>query len=127
MINRIYLGLLALVMSGSAAAALEQAVSVKYVDESGLVVGQRVALCGNFRGTYGNTHTAYHITEVSNCMGQEQQPASIAPSTHVTAYTLPGNLTIQQACISARCTADSQKELDVFFNAADYGPYNPSI
>ncbi|WP_448099178.1 hypothetical protein [Luteibacter yeojuensis] len=121
---RMCFGVLALMATGSAVAAIEQAQSIKYLDESGQIVGQQIALCSNFRGSYGNIHTAYHVTEVANCIGRDQHPASIVPGTHITAYTLPGNLTIQQVCVYAECTGADQNELDVFFNIADYGPYN---
>lgn len=124
MTHQILIGMLAVVMSSSAVAAIEQAQSTKYLDESGQVVGQRIALCSNWSGAYGNVHTAYHITEIANCIGRDQHPASIVPGTHITAYTLPANLTIQQVCTYAQCTGADQPELDVFFNIADYGPYN---
>jgi len=114
---------MALVLSGSAVAAIEQAQSIKYFDDSGIVVGQQIALCSNFRGAYGNVHTAYHMTEVANCIGRPQHPAAIVPGTHITAYTLPSNLTIQQVCTYALCTGADQPELDVYFNINDYGPY----
>lgn len=123
MINRVFLGVMALALSGSAVAAIEQAQSIKYFDESGAVVGQQVALCGNFRGSYGNVHTAYHVTEVASCVGQDQHPASIVPGAHITAYTLPSNLTIQKVCSYARCTPANQADLDVYFNIKDYRPY----
>jgi|ERR1700754_653561 hypothetical protein len=126
MINRIVLGVLALALSGSAAAAMEQAQSIKYFDESGVLVGQQVALCGNFRGSYGNVHTAFHVTEIANCIGRDQHPASIVRDTHITAYTLPSTLTIQQVCAYAHCTAADQPELDVYFNRNEYAPYNVS-
>lgn len=124
MINRIFLGVMALVLSGSAAAAIEQAQSIKYFDESGVVVGQQVVLCSNFRGSSGNVHTAYHMTEITNCVGSDQHPASIVPGTHITAYTLPSNLTIQKVCAYARCAASDQPDLEVYFNVNDYGPDN---
>jgi hypothetical protein len=124
MVNRIFLGVVALALSGTAAAALEQAQSIKYFDESGVVVGQQIALCSDFRGSYGNVHTAYHVTEVADCLGGDQHPASIVPGAHITAYTLPSHLTIQKVCAYARCTSADQPELDVFFNRSDYGPYN---
>lgn len=124
MISRIVLAVMALALSGSAAAAIEQAQSTKYFDDSGVIVGQQVALCSNFRGSYGNIHTAYHMTEVANCIGRDQHPASIVAGTHITAYTLPSNLTIQQVCTYAQCTSADQPELDLYFNINDYGPYN---
>ncbi|WP_090179980.1 hypothetical protein [Luteibacter sp. UNC138MFCol5.1] len=124
MMKRVYVSLLALAMSGSAAAAIEQARSTKFFDESGALVGQQLALCSNFQGSYGNIHTAYHMTEVSNCIGRDQHPASIVPGTHITAYTLPGGLTIQQVCTYAQCAPASQTELEAYWNIADYGPYN---
>lgn len=124
MIKQVLATVLATAISSTAFAAIEQAQSIKYLDDSGQVVGQRIALCSNWSGAYGNVHTAYHITEVANCIGREQHPASIVPGTHITAYTLPSNLTIQQVCTYAQCTLADQPELDVYFNMADYGPYN---
>jgi hypothetical protein len=108
----------------SAQANVAQAHSYTFFDENGTVVGQTIILCTNASGSYGNVHTAYSITQYSPCSTETQQhPASIVPGTHVTAYTLPGFLTIQQACMWAHCDDSGVLGLTAYWPIQLYGPW----
>lgn len=115
-------GLIAAFGASSASASVASASSVKYFDESGQVVGQQITTCSLSRSAhYGNIHTAYHISESAPCtLGQESHPAPIVPGTRVTAYTLPGFLSIQEACVRAVCASKEATELDYIFPYSEY-------
>jgi hypothetical protein len=99
---------LLLAVAGSANAAATYNESLKYFDENGNLVGQRITLCDNHAYHAGNTHTAYSIDEEIYCQGANDPnpptPDYIVPGTRVVSYTLPGFLSIQQACSIAECT-----------------------
>lgn len=76
--------------------------SVKYFDEAGRVVGQQILFCGASSKHGGNIHTAYNIAESYAC-GPFTPPTIIVPGTQIVSYTLPGSLTISQACGLAQC------------------------
>lgn len=107
---------------GSAYAEVSSAISVKYFDENGAVVGQQITTCNFSRSQhYGNIHTAYKISEAAPCEpGGTSHPSPIVPDTRVTAYTLPGFLTIQQACLIAQCASKEAIELDYIFPYDQY-------
>ncbi|WP_426701002.1 hypothetical protein ACPPVV_16745 [Rhodanobacter sp. Col0626] len=97
--------------TGVASAATVTSHSVKYLDESGVVVGQQYLLCNNEVGHGGNIHTAYKIDEKTGC-GNFPQPAVIVPNTLITSYTLPGSVTISQACLVAECSPGYSPEVE---------------
>lgn len=121
-ISRAALVLFCTVAAGSAFAEVTSAVSVKYFDENGAVVGQQITTCYLSRSQhYGNIHTAYKISESAPCEPNgASRPAPIVPNTRVTAYTLPGFLTIQQACVIAHCASKEAIELDYIFPYDQY-------
>ncbi|GAA0899815.1 hypothetical protein KR767_20030 [Luteibacter anthropi] len=89
--------------AGAAEARPPNSQSVKYFDEGGNVVGQQYLLCDGRARHGGNIHTAYTITEVVVCSNPNEDPGWIVPGNIVTAYTLPSNVTIQSACLTASC------------------------
>lgn len=107
--------LLGLGFVGNAHALAQNATSIKYFDESGAIVGQFIRLCGAQTYHGGNTHTAYTITEETNC-GSNPGLHYIVPNTIVTSYTLPGFLSISTACGIAECepagVAEPERLLD---------------
>lgn len=125
--GKIALGIVLAVGAASAQAAVSQAHSYTYFDENGLVVGQTIMLCTNQGGSYGNVHTAYMVTEYASCnsSGGETHPEAIVPGTHITAYTLPGFMTVQDACRAMHCADVSTIGLLAFWPINDYGPWVP--
>lgn len=89
--------------------------SRKFFDESGSIVGQQVVACNGTKAHAGNVHTAYFIEELILCEGAGgQSPPTvnyIVPGTLITNYTLPGALSIQQACTPAECESSSIPEI----------------
>ena len=99
---------------GVAQAATALSHSRKYFDESGALVGEQYLLCSNHSGHGGNIHTAYFIDEQTGCPGALIDPDTwIIPGKIVTAYTLPGSLSITTACSVASCQNDSSPEVNV--------------
>lgn len=94
---------LALCLSGNALAATVTANSYKYFDESGALVGQQILLCSNLSYHAGNIHTAYTIVEQTKCGTGGPSLEYIVSGTIITGYTLPGFLTIANACAIAEC------------------------
>ncbi|MDQ0009479.1 hypothetical protein J2T07_001656 [Luteibacter jiangsuensis] len=88
--------------AGNAHALAQNATSHKYFDENGALVGQDIRLCSALSYHAGNTHTAYLITEETNCIGNPGLDY-IVPNTIITSYTLPGFLSISTACGVAEC------------------------
>jgi len=89
-------------LAGVAHAATPYSNSIKYFDEAGRVVGQQILYCNNFSRHGGNIHTAYKIVESIAC-GSAPPADVIVPGTQIIGYTLPGSLTISQACGPAQC------------------------
>jgi hypothetical protein len=123
--GKLAFGVALAVGAASAQAAVAQAHGYTFFDENGQVVGQTIMLCTNQGGSYGNVHTAYHVTEYSSCNspGAPTHPESIVPGTHVTAYTLPGFMTIQDACRNMHCSDEGTIGLMAFWPINDYGPW----
>ncbi|MBT2116619.1 hypothetical protein KK141_06630 [Dyella sp. LX-66] len=87
---------------GTAHALSQNTVSNKFFDENGVLVGQQILLCNALAYHAGNIHTAYTITESVAC--SKNPPLDyIVPGTIITAYTLPGALSISSACGQAEC------------------------
>lgn len=95
--------------AGAAQALGPNAISHKYFDENGGLVGQDIRLCSGLSYHGGNTHTAYSITEETAC-GTNPGVDAIVPGTIVTAYTLPGFLPISTACGLAQCSGTGVAE-----------------
>lgn len=94
----------------STAHALSQnSTSNKYFDENGVLVGQQILLCNAMAYHAGNVHTAYTITESVAC-GKNPPLEYIVPGTIITAYTLPGGLSISNACGPAECAPAGSAE-----------------
>ena len=100
---------------GNAHALAQNSTSIKYFDENGAIVGQFIRLCNALTYHGGNTHTAYSITEETNCGGNPGLHY-IVPNTIITRYTLPGFLPIGTACGPAECepagVAEPERLLD---------------
>jgi hypothetical protein len=108
--------------AGSASARPIYSQSVKYFDESGAIVGQQYLLCDGRSGHGGNTHTAYTVTEQTTCNGGEP-PEWIVPNLIVTAYTLPGSVSIATACSVGRCEGQYVPEVQIL----GMWPYTPGF
>lgn len=94
---------LAFCLCGTTFAATPTANSYKYFDETGALVGQQILLCSNLAYHAGNIHTAYKIVEQTKCGSGGIELDYIVPGTIITSYTLPGFLTISNACSIAEC------------------------
>ncbi|KAF1005801.1 MAG: hypothetical protein GAK28_03022 [Luteibacter sp.] len=99
--------------AGTAQARPINSQSVKYLDEAGNYVGQQYLLCDGRSGHGGNIHTAYKVEETVVCNSNGADPGWIVPNTIVTAYTLPGNISITAACNTVDCEGQYVPEVSI--------------